>query len=68
MTNPVVTGTLLVLLLVGGLITYKSSTALRQIERARTSGAIATRADVVPVAPAPLLPVTTRSMNYLVVI
>ena len=63
-----VAGALLVLLLAGGLITYKSSTALRQIERARSSGAIATRADVLPVAAAPSLSVLSRSTNYLAVI
>ena len=63
-----IAGALLVLLLVGGLVTYKSSTALRQIDRARSSGAIATRVDVVPAAPTPSLSVMSRSANYLVVI
>ena len=63
-----VTGGLLLLVLVGGLVTYKSSSALRQIERARASGAIATRADVVPIVATPSLSVTSRSLNYLVVI
>lgn len=63
-----IAGALLVLVLVGGLVTYKSSTALRQIERARSSGAIATRLDVVPATPSRPLSVMTRSANYLVVI
>lgn len=63
-----VAGALLVLLLVGGLVTYKSSTALRQIARAQASGAIATRADVVPAGPSTSLSVMARSTNYLTVI
>ena len=63
-----VAGGLLVLLLVGGLVTYKSSSALQQIDRARIGGAIATRADVVPVGSAPSLSVMARSANYLAVI
>ena len=63
-----VTGALLLLVLVGGLITYKSSSALRQIERARTAGSIATRTDVVPTSATPSLSVTARSGNYLAVI
>ncbi len=63
-----VTGALLLLVLVGGLITYKSSSALRQIERARTAGSIVTRGDVVLTSPTPSLSVTSRSVNYLAVI
>lgn len=63
-----VAGGLLVLLLVGGLVTYKSSSALRQIDRARVGGAISTRADVVPVGSAPSLSVMARSANYMAVI
>jgi uncharacterized membrane protein YraQ (UPF0718 family) len=63
-----VAGGLLLLLLVGGLITYKSSAALQQIERARVRGAISTRADVVPAGSTPALSVTARSVNYLAVI
>jgi uncharacterized membrane protein YraQ (UPF0718 family) len=63
-----IAGALIVLLLAGGLVAYKSSTALRQIDRAQSNGAITTRSDVVPVAPAPALSVTARSLNYMVVI
>lgn len=63
-----IAGALLVLLLVGGLVTYKSSTALRQIARAQASGAITTRADVVPVTTSASLSVLARSTNYLTVI
>jgi len=63
-----IAGGLLLLVLVGGLVTYKTSGALRQIERARTTGSIATRVDVVPAFATPSLPVAARSVNYLAVI
>lgn len=61
-------GGLLLLVLVGGLVTYKSVGAIRQLESARVSGAVTARADVVPVAPVPSLGVVSRSVNYLSVI
>src|SRR5262245_25767098 len=63
-----VAGGLLLLVLVGGLVAYKSSGALRQIERARTAGSIATRSDVVVTSATSSLSVASRSVNYLAVI
>lgn len=63
-----IAGGLLLLVLVGGLVTYKSSGALRQIERARSIGSIATPVDVVPVFATPSLSVASRSVNYLAAI
>src|SRR5262249_8834383 len=63
-----VTGGLLLLVLVGSLVAYKSSSAVRQIERARMAGAIATRSDVVLTSATPSLSVASRSVTYLAVI
>jgi hypothetical protein len=54
------------LVLVGSLVVYKSTGALRQVERARVTGSIATRAALVP-TDSTLLPVrvAARSLNYL---
>ena len=68
MTGRAITGGLLLLVLIGGLVTYKSAGAIRQVESARASGLLTARADVVPVAPAPSIGIVARSVNYLSVI
>lgn len=68
MTGRTVTGGLLLLVLIGGLVTYKSAGAVRQLELASASGTLTARADIVPVTPTPSLGAVARSVNYLLVI
>lgn len=67
LTRAVTSGVLLVVL-VGALVTYKSAGAVRQLDEARVSGTVAARADVVPVSPMPAVGIVSRSLNYLSVI
>ena len=58
----------LLLALVGGLVTYKSAGALRHLDRARTSGELLLRSDVVTAGSGTALSVVAGSWNYLGVV
>jgi hypothetical protein len=60
------TAGLLLLVLVAGLVVYKSTGALRHIEHARATGSVATRVAAVPIDSTTLpIRVAAKSLNYL---
>lgn len=62
------TGGLLILVLVGGLITYKSAGAIAQLALTGATGAVTLRGDVVATDATATLSIATRTLNYLAVI
>lgn len=62
------TGLILLLLLLAGLVSYKSAGALRTLDVVRTTGSLAVRSDVVPLVPGASLSAVAQSLNYLAVV
>lgn len=62
------TGLLLLLVLVAGLVTYKSAGALHTVTNVQSTGTFSARTGVIPLAAADVETAVSRSVNYLAVI
>lgn len=62
------TGLLFLLVILAGLVTYKSAGAVRVLHEVRSTGTLAVRDDVVPFELGASLPAVSQSLNYLAVI